>query len=220
TIHNYREKKVKIPSFIHQRISGKPLLKKTLKGLFKLVTGRKVTAECPYPDPELSQAYTPSHSCFGIYTKNDSITEIILKTARKYEFIENAWKREEVFNGPYVNFAPNIMLLPKFDKGFTFAGPRITPTIISKGTVYDHHPDGIAIISGNGVHPKWLKQTVETVDIVPTILHYMSLPLPINTDGKFLPNINYPISEVKYYNYLKHWQLIKQVQLKKSKLAI
>lgn len=220
TVHNYKQKKVKIPSIIHRWFSRKPLLKETFKGLFKLVTGREITAECPYPDPELSQAYVPSHSCFGVYTKNDSIAEIVIKTTRKYRFIGNAWKREKVFSGPHVVLAPHVMLLPKFNKGFTFAGSRITPTIISKGTVYDHHPDGIVIISGENIHPVWLKHPVETVDVVPTILRYMSLPLPINTDGKNLPNIDYPENEVRYYDYLKHWQLIRQIQLKKSKLSI
>ena len=87
------------------------------------------------------------------------------------------------------------------------------------GKFYWHHPDGMFVIHGKGVHSKWM-DSVYTMDVVPTILRYMDLPLPSDTDGKPLPNIDYPQKQVEYYDYLKHWKLIRQIQLKKSKFAI
>jgi hypothetical protein len=49
-----------------------------------------------------------------------------------------------------------------------------------------HRLDGIAIIAGAGARPGALLQNAHIVDLMPTILHGMGLPVPQELDGRVL----------------------------------
>ena len=54
--------------------------------------------------------------------------------------------------------------------------------------IYTHFSEGVFIALGNDVKPnEW--DFIYPWDIVPTILAYMNLPIPKNTDGKVLSSI-------------------------------
>jgi arylsulfatase A-like enzyme len=48
--------------------------------------------------------------------------------------------------------------------------------------VGDHHPDGIVFIAGPGIQSNQ-RISASVVDIVPTVLALMDLPIPDNLDG-------------------------------------
>ena len=79
-----------------------------------------------------------------------------------------------------------------------------------KSTVYDHHPNGIFIAHGREVSPGWIGN-VNCEDIVPTILNYLELPIPVDTDGKIIKEVSTPPKKIRYYNYLNHWRLVKHL---------
>lgn len=212
---------VRLPSRMHEFLLKRPFLKLMVKKLYRRLTGKELTAEKPNVDIHRSKAFLLSRTSHGIYVREHSLIDFIINELEKVEGIKRAYKREEIYCGPHLNKAPNILVEPNFDKGFTIAQTtKIAPDPISVGNICHHHPDGILIIFGQGVSANWLRQPVRTVDIVPTILRYMGLPLPVDTDGEPLPNIDYPAKTLKRYDYLKHWKLVREVQLRKRKLAI
>ena len=214
-------KSVKLPTKLHSFLLRHRFLKSIIKKLYRRVTGRELTAEKPDVDMKLSKAFLLSGSSHGIYVKEHNIIDYIVHELGKIKYIKKVYKREQLFHGPYIKKAPHILVEPYFEKGYTLAGTaKVAPQAVSAGTVYGHHPEGILIAFGRNIPALWLNRPIQTVDIVPTILHYMGMPIPVDTDGTPIPDINYPQKQIKYYDYLKHWQLIRQIQLKKRKLAI
>jgi predicted AlkP superfamily phosphohydrolase/phosphomutase len=216
-IPTVEERAIGIPRFLHNLFLETSFLKATVKKLYRIFTGKKLVAKCPYVDPKNSKAFLVSRS--GVYVTKEDIIDDIVRHLVDLECIKNAWRREEFYQGPHIGKAPPIIVNPNFDGGFTLAGTaRIAPKLISKGTVFDHHPDGIFIAFGRNISPGQIKE-LRTVDVVPTILHYLDLSLPNDTDGIIIQQTFPSPKNVKYYNYLKHWQLISKVQFAKSKLA-
>jgi len=228
TMQEFSDFKIDAPAAqhrIHPKIyniasSIKPIkaIVKKIFEIFKAITGRDIKPELPYVDPTNSRAFMSSGMSFGIHVKDRLIIDYIVKKLRELNFISNVWKREEIYHGPFVKNAGDILFLPDFNRGYAVGTIRLHPRIISERVGNWHHPDGMIAIFGQEVTPTWLG-TVETFDVVPTILRFMGLPLPVDTDGTPVKNINYTGKSQKYYNYLTHWQLARQVQTRKVTLA-
>lgn len=210
-------KRVRTPLPLYKVLSFKPV-KTIIQGIYKLFTGKNLRSELPYVDPIESKAFSPTVPSFGINVKEKSLVDLIINKLKGLEGIEHVWKREEIYQGPYVDLAPDIIFLPDFNRGFKIGSTAVSPYVFSKYESHYHHPDGIVLFGKNGMTPKWI-ENIETVDIVPTILNYLGLPLPPDTDGKPVPGIVPTPSYLKHYDYLKHWMLIKQVQILKTRLA-
>lgn len=204
-----------IPQKLYPLFALKPI-KQIIKKIYKKVTGKDIRAQTLYVDPFKSEAFAISSFDLGVHVNNKEILEPIVNELEKLEFITHVWKREEVYQGPYINKAPDIIFTPAFDHGFNYYGGTnlISPQILVENLHYNHHPDGIIIANSKEITPQQIGQA-QTFDIVPTILNYLKLPLPANTDGTSL--IGKP--SLKRYNYLKHWKLIKKIQTIKTKLA-
>lgn len=207
----FKEKRVKIriPSEIYKFLSLKQV-KFVLKKVFSFLSGGKdIRAEIPSIDLEKSKAFYLSHTN-GIWVKTHTLIKQIIESLRKTEGIKGVWRREEVFHGPYVSLAPHILISPDYDNGYQLHSSSIYPDVIMKSTVYDHHPDGIFIAYGQEVSPGWVGN-INCEDIVPTILNYLNLPLPVDTDGKIIKGISSTPKKVRYYNYLNHWLLSRRL---------
>lgn len=208
---------VKIPPKIYRIALIKPI-KIISKKLFKFLYGKEIKVQLPYADPIVSKAFMFSSSSFGIYVKSPECMEFLANKLKSLKGIRQLFRRENIYSGPFVNKAPELILLPDFEKGYSIGTVMLHPHVILKKTTYGHHPDGIVTITGSGVVPGWLKRKAEAYDVTPTLLRYMGLPLPDDTNGKPLPNIEYPGKKRKSYDYLKHWQLVRQIQSKKAEL--
>jgi len=206
---------IPIPPKLYSLFSLKPI-KKTIKKIYKTITGKDIRAQLLiYVDPFKSKAFAKPDFDLGVHVNDEKVLETILSELEKLEFITHVWKREEVYQGPYTNKAPNIIFTPDFDHGFSYDRTNlISSQILVESLHYNHHPDGIIIASSDEIKPKEIGE-IQTHDIVPTILNYLELPLPANTDGT--PLIGKPSQ--KRYDYLKHWKLIKKIQTVKTKLA-
>jgi len=80
----------------------------------------------------------------------------------------------------------------------------------------DHKPEGILFLCGPNVK-KNMKINASVIDIVPTVLAYLGIPIPDIIDGEFISNAFAKKIEVKKV----HWQgqKIKEKPLLKSELA-
>jgi predicted AlkP superfamily phosphohydrolase/phosphomutase len=106
-------------------------------------------------------------------------------------------RREEIYTGPYLEKAPDILYLT--GDGLNIDN-RLTPRRIvtrrpkPKGC---HHPDGIFITHGPAVNPaKKFSQPFTMLDLAPTILYALGLPIDAGMDGKILKQIFHPAKKL------------------------
>jgi predicted AlkP superfamily phosphohydrolase/phosphomutase len=97
--------------------------------------------------------------------------------------VTRVWFREEIFAGPKMQQAPDLTLT-LHDHGF-FSIFR-SDTILKRrprpfGT---HHPDGVFVISGAEIRSRQSQQPVKLVDVVPTVLYAMGLPISSELEGR------------------------------------
>ncbi|HET6446919.1 MAG TPA: alkaline phosphatase family protein [candidate division Zixibacteria bacterium] len=104
--------------------------------------------------------------------------------------VEQVFKREELYSGPNVVKFPDIILIlnPNYITGGSLAG-RALAEYASPTRPGEHRQDGIFMTSG----PSMLSQTdlpdLELVDVPPTILYAMGLPVPSYFDGRVLTEL-------------------------------
>lgn len=96
--------------------------------------------------------------------------------------------REEVYHGPYVDNAPDIILLPYGDLLCNTempAGPVVQPQ--KKGLINGfHRAHGIFAIKGPGVKKAAVINNARIIDVAPTVLYQLGLPVDENMDGVVL----------------------------------
>jgi predicted AlkP superfamily phosphohydrolase/phosphomutase len=115
--------------------------------------------------------------------------------------LKRAWRREDLYHGPWVHLAPDIVLEPALDRGYssTFLGSsaregpavrRLAPEerLGAKGGSMNgsHRPAGILILSGAGIQAGTQLEGTTLADIVPTTLAVLGLPQPAGGDGRVL----------------------------------
>jgi len=104
--------------------------------------------------------------------------------------VRRAYRREELYVGPYVDQAPDIVL--DLHEGYNitnafFADDYVTRREHVRGC---HHREGIFIACGNDIERgKELDSSFSLLDMMPTLLHYLGVPLPGDCDGRVLKEI-------------------------------
>ncbi|KXB02075.1 hypothetical protein AKJ44_01470 [candidate division MSBL1 archaeon SCGC-AAA261F17] len=102
---------------------------------------------------------------------------------------DEVFRKKELYKGDYIEDAPDIILLPK--KGYEIHG-GITDRIFHKkriGWTTGNHPDGILLVYGPGIRRGVKINGADILDIAPTILHMMDVPIPKDMDGRVLTEI-------------------------------
>ncbi|MEM7155181.1 MAG: alkaline phosphatase family protein [Myxococcota bacterium] len=97
--------------------------------------------------------------------------------------ITEVHKREDVFPGPAMNDAPDLLLVLR-DHGFVSIknkAPAVEPRPTIAGT---HHPDGVFIAHGPGIRKGATVDRRNIVDVGATLLHSLGLPVPKDFEGK------------------------------------
>ena len=113
--------------------------------------------------------------------------------------VEKVYKREEIYRGPYLVNAPDLVVQIKDYKylintfHFTKDDPILQnicndPNSPWPRRLSTHRLDGVVIFSGEMIE-NVLLDNAEIIDLAPTILYLMNLPIPIDMDGKVLTNI-------------------------------
>lgn len=204
---------VRIPSwlmkiFINHNI---PLLTKSGNAILKLV---KKTYESPTVDPLASRAYSPTPYGHGVLVRDLDDLEVTRGALLQHQGIASVRHREEVYWGEYVTRAANLTVMVDREAGYRLGSPRIERRIYEEKAVWDHDPFGIVAFVGEGVSPKELGR-VHAWDVAPTIMAYMGVPLPDDSDGSVLGGVfDYDISAKERYGYTSRWREIKSVKLR------
>jgi predicted AlkP superfamily phosphohydrolase/phosphomutase len=103
--------------------------------------------------------------------------------------VERVYRREEVYSGPYLSRTPDLIVQPRGWEYMAFGhadfgSNRLVEPIA--GLSGHHRLDGIVILSGKDVKPGMALDGAGIIDLAPTILHAMGLPVPQDLDGRVL----------------------------------
>ena len=111
------------------------------------------------------------------------------RTGRK--LIGEVLRREEIYSGPYLDRAPDLILRPKEPSDIFFGladfGHRDTVSPVYRYSGM-HRDYGMLILNGPGVRRGGAIEGASIQDISPTVLHTMGLPVPGDMDGQVLGN--------------------------------
>ncbi len=100
--------------------------------------------------------------------------------------IDQVYSGEELFKGEYADRGPDILF--SMSEGYRavsdiYTGDIFLPEDSLSGT---HKINGIVILNGPGIEKGMEIKGAELIDIAPTILHLMGVPVPEDMDGKVL----------------------------------
>lgn len=105
--------------------------------------------------------------------------------------ITRVWTREEIFHGPMMELAPDLTLTLRDDGFFSvLRGDKVhkkRPVVM--GT---HHPEGVFIGSGPAIRRGAAPAPLELVDVAPTVLYTLGLPIPEDLEGRVVQEIFTP----------------------------
>lgn len=191
------------------RIAFMGSLGKLVRTLYSSVARVKfLSLAKPQVDIEHSKAVMLTKTGMGVYLIDKNVGKQVLDALNSVPGVAWAKRREEVYWGKWVKRAPDILVCPDFEGGYDIEAPfipEIKPRPTFKWRSVSHHPLGIAILGGKEVVSKSF--TCNATDITPTILRYLGLPLPNDTDGKPITAIRSPKTSSENFNYLKQWKM-------------
>ena len=104
--------------------------------------------------------------------------------------VRHGYRREELYEGPYVAQAPDI-ILDLYD-GYNITNAFFADDwVTTRENVWGcHHREGIFVACGNDIQSgKELDSPLSLIDVMPTVLHYLGSPVPDDCDGRVLKEI-------------------------------
>lgn len=97
--------------------------------------------------------------------------------------VRAAVKREEAFPGAYVDRAPDLTLILR--DGGTLSVLNSSEVVRKRTDVAGtHRPDGIFLAAGPGFRSEVRVEPLSIVDVAPTVLYALGLPIPENFEGR------------------------------------
>jgi predicted AlkP superfamily phosphohydrolase/phosphomutase len=105
--------------------------------------------------------------------------------------LDAALRREDVYRGSELERLPDV-LLDFGERPYLAADRLATPELIERlpatGGGGRHRRDGIVLAAGPGVAPGMV-EGASIVDVCPTVLHAIGLPVPDDLDGRVLTEL-------------------------------
>jgi predicted AlkP superfamily phosphohydrolase/phosphomutase len=108
--------------------------------------------------------------------------------------IDRVWYREEVYDGPYTHLAPDILFVGR-DYGYLGRELLGTRGVVESSMNWAngfHRMNGILMAYGPSVRQGARIEGATMVDVAPTVLYGMGLPVPSNMDGRVLTDLLEP----------------------------
>jgi len=107
--------------------------------------------------------------------------------------VASVFKREDLYQGPYVERAPDIIVWCNdlYKEGPLAAGPLIGEVPFDELVQVpgSHDEKGIFLAMGPGIARGTVLEGARLIDVPPTILHAMELPVPSDMDGHVLTEV-------------------------------
>jgi predicted AlkP superfamily phosphohydrolase/phosphomutase len=99
--------------------------------------------------------------------------------------------REEAYPGTQMHLAPDLLLTLR-DGGFVSILNAIAPLKPRSELAGTHRPEGIFIATGPGIQQGVRSSQISILDIAPTVLYSLGLPIPEDLEGSLLTGIFEP----------------------------
>jgi predicted AlkP superfamily phosphohydrolase/phosphomutase len=106
--------------------------------------------------------------------------------------IQNAWKKEDIFNGRYISQVPDIVYLTSEDSN---ASTTLSKKVFNKRKkignrgAHEKAREGIFLAYGQDIKQGMKLGEANITDIAPTILHLYDVPVLEDMDGRVLKEI-------------------------------
>ena len=139
---------------------------------------------------------------FGIVSPGKEYEELrdeIIKKLRSLKdpetgqtVFKNVYKREDLYQGVYVKYAPDIILETgdhPYQEGDSLLCPRLFEPLTKGSLSGKHHPDGILMVSGKGVRKNHRLTDIHIRDVAPTVLYMMDEKVPVDMDGSVISEL-------------------------------
>ncbi len=197
-------KRLQLPFWVRKIILSNRWLNKvgvkiyqTLRDKFSLQMRVEVS-----PNLAESQAYCTTSELGGIYLnrkdrfrdgtveeheyfdlRNKIIAELRdLKDDQGKRIFDEVLEKEAVYRGEKLNEAPDILI----KSGRYAIGSSFSAQILDHKKNFNHHQIGIFIATGKDLKKGVEIGTAELIDIAPTVLHLLDLPIPDDMDGQVI----------------------------------
>jgi predicted AlkP superfamily phosphohydrolase/phosphomutase len=104
--------------------------------------------------------------------------------------VDHVYRREELYSGPYLEEAPDLLVVMRDYAYMTRGGNELTSTrIVDTPAVNhsgNHRLNGMLVMWGPGVRRGLRLRGSHIMDVMPTILQILGLPIPREVDGRVL----------------------------------
>jgi predicted AlkP superfamily phosphohydrolase/phosphomutase len=116
--------------------------------------------------------------------------EKLVNPASHEPIFKTVYLREELYSGPFVNYAPDIVFeLQEGYKVVSTPSPGFRLEYVGNRRRGIHAMDGIFIACGPMIQSVQTLTGLRIIDLTPTILHAMNLPIPESLDGQVIAGI-------------------------------
>src|SRR5262249_7594291 len=98
-------------------------------------------------------------------------------------------RREEIYNGPLIEDAPDIAFLPTDMRQLPLGNADFTSNkfmVDAFGISGCHRMNGVLIARGAAIKPSCRLEAASIYDVTPTLLYLLDLPIPDDLDGRIL----------------------------------
>jgi predicted AlkP superfamily phosphohydrolase/phosphomutase len=105
--------------------------------------------------------------------------------------VQRVYRTEEILQGPFAREMPDILFFPDDFRCMgceTFSDSLFADTDWSHGSGM-HRPEGILVARGPQFGEERIVRKARIIDLAPTILHLLGVPVPDNLDGRVLEEI-------------------------------
>ena len=140
-------------------------------------------------DYSSSKAFMIEGGTWGVYVRR-GYEDTVWKVFGWNKLIEKIVRSRSLFHGPYMDRAPDLILVPKPGVWFD---PRVYAQPVNVRIIGEHEPHALLAIFGDEVlsnrDVEDLGIEVSIYDIAPTLLAYMGLPPAWNSDGRPLTEL-------------------------------
>ena len=110
-------------------------------------------------------------------------------------WVGKVFRREEIYNGPRVNDAPDIAFLPADMRYLPLGNADFTSNkfmVDAFGISGCHRMDGVMIARGNGIRGRSKLDCARIYDMMPTLLYLSGEAVPDDVDGRVLTEMVSP----------------------------
>src|SRR5262249_52496305 len=113
--------------------------------------------------------------------------------------VEHVYERDELYHGPNAALAPDLTVVLT-DWRYRTIGLHdfTTNKVISPafGPTGDHRLEGVLIAAGPAFRPNAAPRDAVLLDIAPTVLHLLGVPVPDDMDGRVLTELLEPVTSL------------------------